>query len=224
MVAALRAVTRIGCTAHMLNTVLHTTLENLLKMISLMKNCPLSSSLPRLLWLTLSRQTSKVTGRKHWKHPWTRWNSLHTVLESIYSQYEQVSALLEERREEHRLTDLSRESLSDMVTFLAQFKDATMALEASKTLTLHLTIVLMEHPRSDFLGATSYHWQHGTLFAEEKSLKILNITLELHLLHKMAASQTEKPEAAAGPVMTVHGRAWHLAQGRSNCNNGKNCN
>lgn len=48
----------------------------------------------------------------------TRWNSLHTMLESISSQYEDIRTLLEERGEVDRLTDLDKEALSDTVTFL----------------------------------------------------------------------------------------------------------
>ena len=149
----------------------------------------------------------------------TRWNSLHTMLDSIHSQYAQVRAVLEERGEQHRLDDLSPESLGEMVSFLERFREATKAMEASKTPTLHLTAV--------WLGRLRTHLQPDptdspTLsLLKRKSLPILNEKLELHLLHKMAVFLHPKLKSLKllgdQDVATVHGHARRLVQGKNNC-------
>ena len=101
IVTALRTVTRLSCAAHILNTVLHTTLgkpaeddifaeevsaliESAKSLVTYFKQTNLQNRLKRTLKASVE----------------TRWNSLHTMLESISSQYEDVRALLEERGEE----------------------------------------------------------------------------------------------------------------------------
>ena len=146
----------------------------------------------------------------------TCWNSLHTMLESISSQYEDVRALLEERGEETRLSNLSTETLSDVVAFLARFKDATKALEASKTPTIHLTAVWLERLRRHLQLSSCDSSTLSSLKA--KCLKILNDKFELHLLHKLAMFLHPKLKslkllANQDEVMSVHNEAQRLVKG-----------
>ncbi|KAL7396821.1 hypothetical protein ABVT39_012235 [Epinephelus coioides] len=148
----------------------------------------------------------------------TRWNWIHTMLEFIHSQYEHIHTLVEERGEEHRLTNLSTESLGDMVTFLARFKEATKALEASKSPTLHLTVVWLEQLKSHLQPATTDSMILSSL--KKKSLRILNNKLKVHLLHKMSVFLHPKLKSLnllpdQGDVVTVHGEAHRLVQGKN---------
>lgn len=91
IVAALRTVTRLSCGAHILNTVLHTTLgkpedddeevsaliESAKSLVTYFKQTNLQNRLPKTLKASVE----------------TQWNSRHTMLESIHSQYEQVGYL-----------------------------------------------------------------------------------------------------------------------------------
>uniref|UniRef100_A0A3B3QQ95 HAT C-terminal dimerisation domain-containing protein n=1 Tax=Paramormyrops kingsleyae TaxID=1676925 RepID=A0A3B3QQ95_9TELE len=119
IVVALRTVTRLNCTAHILNTVLHTILgknteedlfgeevfgliESAKSLVTYFKQSHLHSRLDKTLIASVE----------------TRWNSLHTLLDSMSSQYEAIRVLLEERGEEDRLTSISMETLNDIVAFL----------------------------------------------------------------------------------------------------------
>ena len=147
----------------------------------------------------------------------TRWNSLHTMLDSILSQYDDVGDILAERGEQNRLINLSRDVLGDLVSFLARFRDATKALEASKTPTLHLTAVWIERLRTHLQPATSDSMALGSL--KKKALEVLNQKLELHPLHKMAVFLHPKLKSLKllpkDDVTVVYGEARRLVQGKS---------
>ncbi|KAI4811469.1 hypothetical protein KUCAC02_014374 [Chaenocephalus aceratus] len=98
IVAALRSVTRLSCAAHILNTVLYTTIgkpsqedafgEEVTTLVTGAKSLVTyfkQTSLQNRLKKTLKASVE------------TRWNSVHTMLESISCQYEDVRALLLER-------------------------------------------------------------------------------------------------------------------------------
>ncbi len=142
IVVALRTVTRLNCAAHVINTVLCSTIckpseedafgeevsvlvTGLESLVTYFKQTNLKARL---------KKTLKASVEMHW-------NSIHTVLESISCQYKDVCALLSERGEEGHLNDWDEETLDATVKFLQRFKEATKALEAFKTSTLHLRAV-----------------------------------------------------------------------------------
>ncbi|KAK1891654.1 Zinc finger protein 618 [Dissostichus eleginoides] len=106
------------------------------------------------------------------------------MLESISCQYEDVRALLLERGEEGRLNDLSEDTLNAMVMFLQRFKEATKALEASKTPTLHLTAVWLDRLKRHLQPSSTDNLTFSSLKA--KCLRILVEKYEIHHLHKLA--------------------------------------
>ena len=218
IVAALRAVTRLSCAAHILSTVLHTVLgkkspddlfhEEVTAVIEA------SKSLVTYFKQTTLQNRLKKTLKACVE---TRWNSLHTMLDSILSQYDDVGDILAERGEQNRLINLSRDVLGDLVSFLARFRDATKALEASKTPTLHLTAVWIERLRTHLQPATSDSMALGSL--KKKALEVLNQKLELHPLHKMAVFLHPKLKSLKllpkDDVTVVYGEARRLVQGKS---------
>ncbi|KAJ4937907.1 hypothetical protein JOQ06_002536 [Pogonophryne albipinna] len=145
IVAAPRSVTRLSCAAHILNTVLYSTIGKPSQEDAFGEEVTTLVTGPKSL-VTYFKQTSLQNRLKKTLKASveTRWNSVHTMLESISCQYEDVHALLLERGEEGRLNDLSEDTLKAMVMFLQRFKEATKALEASKTPTLHLTAVWLD--------------------------------------------------------------------------------
>ncbi|KAJ4925969.1 hypothetical protein JOQ06_029214 [Pogonophryne albipinna] len=104
------------------------------------------------------------------------------MLESISCQYEDVCALLLERGEEGRLNDLSEDTLNAMVMFLQRFKEATKALEASKTPTLHLTAVWLDRLKRHLQPSSTDNQTFSSLKAK------------CHVF----APKAEKSEAACG--------------------------
>ncbi|KAG1968300.1 membrane-spanning 4-domains subfamily A member 8-like [Pimephales promelas] len=104
----------------------------------------------------------------------------------IYHQYiyEDIRTLLEERGEVDRLTNLDGEVLSDFVAFLVRFKEATKALGASKTPTLHLTIVWYERIRRHLQASSNDSVTISSL--KEKCLSILQDKFEIHRLNRLA--------------------------------------
>ena len=106
--------------------------------------------------------------------------------------------------------------MSDVVAFLARFKDATKALEASKTPTIHLTAVWLERLRRHLQLSSCDSSTLSSLKA--KCLKILNDKFELHLLHKLAMFLHPKLKslkllANQDEVMSVHNEAQRLVKG-----------
>lgn len=126
----------------------------------------------------------------------TRCNSLCTMLDSISSQYEGIRTLLEQRGEENRLNCINTETLSHIVAFLARFKEATKALEASKL--QPFTWQLCGWSSSD----VTFHQQSDTVIAERKmphSFEWQVSAASPAQAYNVLASQAEKPEAACRP-------------------------
>jgi hAT family C-terminal dimerisation region len=67
----------------------------------------------------------------------TRWNSLYTMLESIYSAYDQVKELLYQSEKMEKLAGVRKQSLKELTEFLNIFKCCSERLSAEKTPTLH---------------------------------------------------------------------------------------
>ncbi|KAA0722912.1 hypothetical protein E1301_Tti013661 [Triplophysa tibetana] len=217
IVAALRTVTRLSCAAHIFNTVLYTTFkpsqedmygEEVTAMIDSAKSL-----------VTYFKQTSlQARLKKTLKNSVeTRWNSLHTMLESISSQFEDIRTLLEERGEVDRLTNLDEEALSDFVAYLERFKEATKALEASKTPTLHLTIVWYERIRRHLRAFSNDSNIISSL--KEKCLSILQDKFDIHRLHRLAMFlhpklKSMKLIADSSEVASVHNEMRRLVKGQ----------
>ncbi|KAA0722794.1 Transposable element Hobo transposase [Triplophysa tibetana] len=215
IVAALRTVTRLSCAAHIFNTVLYTTFkpsqedmygEEVTAMIDSAKSL-----------VTYFKQTSlQARLKKTLKNSVeTRWNSLHTMLESISNQFEDIRTLLEERGEVDRLTNLDEEALSDFVAYLERFKEATKALEASKTPTLHLTIVWYERIRRHLRASSNDSNIISSL--KEKCLSILQDKFDIHRLHRLAMFlhpklKSMKLIADSSEVASVHSEMRRLVK------------
>lgn len=79
----------------------------------------------------------------------TRWNSKLEMLESIYSQYNEISDILSGRDELGKIEKIDQNILQVLVNFLQKFKEASDFLEGSKYPTLHMVIpwykILMNH-------------------------------------------------------------------------------
>ncbi|KAJ8356406.1 hypothetical protein SKAU_G00192000 [Synaphobranchus kaupii] len=146
------------------------------------------------------------------------------MLESISCQYEDVRTLLLERGEEGRLYDLDEETLGAMVMFLQRFKEATKALEASKTPTLHLTAVWFDRLKRHLQPSSTDNLTFSSL--KEKCLRILLEKYEIHLLHKLAMFLHPKLKslkllADEHEVGTVHNKVRRLVKGERGKNKTK---
>jgi len=219
IVAALCSVTRLSCAAHILNTVLYTTIgkpsqedafgEEVTTLVTGARSLVTyfkQTSLQNLLKKTLKASVE------------TRWNSVHTMLESISCQYEDVRSLLLERGEEGRLNDLSEDTLNAMVMFLQRFKEATKALEASKTPTLHLTAVWLDRLKRHLQPSSTDNLTFSSLKA--KCLRVLVEMHEIHLLHKLAMFLHPKLKSLKllveeHSMETVHNEVWRLVNGKA---------
>ncbi|KAL2088169.1 hypothetical protein ACEWY4_016997 [Coilia grayii] len=138
------------------------------------------------------------------------------MLDSISCQYEAIRVLLEERGEEDRLTPISRETLLEIVAFLARFKEATKALEASKTPTIHLTAVWLERLKRHLQPCSTDSMTLSSL--REKCLKVLDEKFQLHLLHKLAMFLHPKLKSlrllsSEADATGVHNEARRLVEG-----------
>ena len=71
------------------------------------------------------------------------------MLESIYSQYEEIYDILSERNELGKIEKIDQNILQILVNFLEKFREASDFLEGSKYPTLHMVIpwykILMNH-------------------------------------------------------------------------------
>lgn len=67
----------------------------------------------------------------------TRWNTVATMLKPIITHYDKISSLLLDRNAVHRLPQ--KNILIALHDFLENFADLTSEIEASKTVTAHLT-------------------------------------------------------------------------------------
>uniref|UniRef100_A0A3Q2CJ70 BED-type domain-containing protein n=1 Tax=Cyprinodon variegatus TaxID=28743 RepID=A0A3Q2CJ70_CYPVA len=203
IVTALRSVTRLSCAPHILNTVLHTAIgkpseedvfsEEVSAVIDSSKS--LVTYFKQTNLQTRLKKTLKASVKM-------RWNSLHTMLE---------------RGEHTHLANINKKTLSDIVAFLARFKEAIKALEASKTLTIHLTVVWLEHLKRHLQPSSTDSLMLTSL--KEKCLKILSDKFHLHLLHKLAMFLHPKLKSMKllsnqAEVNTVHSEARRLVQGK----------
>ncbi|KAJ4940039.1 hypothetical protein JOQ06_029470 [Pogonophryne albipinna] len=110
----------------------------------------------------------------------------HTIhyINSKWELVERVLSTSEWDSTERRLNDLSEDTLNAMVMFLQRFKEATKALEASKTPTLHLTAVWLDRLKRHLQPSSTDNLTFSSLKA--KCLRILVEKYEIHLLHKLA--------------------------------------
>lgn len=100
--------------------------------------------------------------------------------------------------------------------FLGRFKEATKALEASKTPTLHLTIVWFERIRRHLSPSPTDSMAISAL--KEKSLAILQEKFEVHPLHRLAMFLHPKLKslkllADIDEVANVHSETRRLVKG-----------
>lgn len=66
----------------------------------------------------------------------TRWNTVLGVFESIEKNWEKLIEVLTARNELEYLNHIRRDDLKDMIIFLTTFREATLHMESSKTVTL----------------------------------------------------------------------------------------
>lgn len=85
----------------------------------------------------------------------TRWNSKLEMLESINDQFEEITSLLTDKDELHRIECINFNILQTLINFLRKFREASDFLEGSKYPTLHMVIpwykTLMNYCKSDIL-------------------------------------------------------------------------
>jgi hypothetical protein len=76
----------------------------------------------------------------------TRWNSLLRCLLSVQDMLDEVIVLMTERNKLHKVVNIDKDLLKELITFLEEFQKATLALEKFKEPTLHL-ILASHHPK-----------------------------------------------------------------------------
>ena len=70
----------------------------------------------------------------------TRWNSLLRCLHSVQDMLGEVVVLMTERNKLHKVANIDKDLLKELITFLEEFQKATLALEKFKEPTLHRVI------------------------------------------------------------------------------------
>ncbi|CAF2999603.1 unnamed protein product [Rotaria sp. Silwood2] len=70
----------------------------------------------------------------------TRWNSIVEMLNSVDKVYNEILAVLAERKEEHLVDDLDIHLVRDLIILLEPFKNGSEILSAEKESTLHLVL------------------------------------------------------------------------------------
>lgn len=103
------------------------------------------------------------------------------------------------------------------MAFLARFKEATKALEASKTPTIHLTAVWLERLRRYLQQCSTDSMTLSSM--KEKCLRVLNDKFQLHPLHKLAMFLHPKLKSlklltSDADIMGVHNEARRLVEGK----------
>ena len=71
----------------------------------------------------------------------TRWSSLFDMLLSVNEAFDQVKAVLRVKRKDDKVDRISRSLLSQLLSFLQEFKIATKRLEGVKMPTIHLVVL-----------------------------------------------------------------------------------
>lgn len=72
----------------------------------------------------------------------TRWTSKYDMCVSIQHNMHEISLLLNERGESHRLRHINSDLLVEVINFLKSFNDAFLELQQTKNCTLHLVFIL----------------------------------------------------------------------------------
>lgn len=141
IVNALQPYNRLDCMAHVINTVL----RNLFHMDYLKENnsAVFETLIGAKSLVTYLKQSGLVNRLSKSVHQETesRWNSKLLMLESIYENFSEISDLLSERQEGSRLDSIDVNVLPHLIEFLLPFRDASMALEKEKEITLPFVLL-----------------------------------------------------------------------------------
>lgn len=140
IISALRTFSRMNCTAHILNTILRHTFDD----VYLIQHLPeLSKQLKKVKTIvTFLKQSGLSNQLPHGvcQEVRTRWNSRLAMIRSIVVQYDEIESLLE-TRDNTLMEGVDSATLKDVVNFLEPFREASDNLEQEKLPTLPLVLL-----------------------------------------------------------------------------------
>ena len=141
IINALQPFKRLDCMAHIINTVLRNVFaaENLKKK-SFKVFQTLVGTKSLVTYLKQSGLVNRLT-KSVQQDTETRWNSKLQMLESVQEAYPEISEILAEREEESRLDEIDVNVLSQLIQFLVPFREASLALEKEKEITLPFVLL-----------------------------------------------------------------------------------
>jgi len=139
MIAAFRGLCcRLSCFAHCLNLVVTDMLASCEpELTDMLNNC---KSLVRHFKHTELQHSLKQTLKQECP---TRWNSVFMMLHSIHSQFDDIYAVLSDRKELRYVYAIDKDMMLAVIDFLQNFKDASEAVSSESKPTLHLVVPLM---------------------------------------------------------------------------------
>lgn len=145
---------RITCSDHKISTVLCTVLSKTTIMRDGRRSKPFyryMSDLPTILTLIddckglvqyfNQANLQKLLNKTLKSENETRWSSLFDMLLSVKEAFDQVKAVLLVRRKDEKIDKISKSLLSQLLSFLEEFKIATKRLEGVKIPTIHLVVL-----------------------------------------------------------------------------------
>lgn len=138
--SALSKSVRLNCYAHLMNNIVHAMCE-----VSTMRQIVIDSA-ALVRFVNTSTIRNNETLRKTLKqHCETRWNSVQIMLDSIYSNYDEIYNALSEKEKAptctahltQKITCLKKDELNALVNFLSPFTKMTKNIEGDKCATIH---------------------------------------------------------------------------------------
>ena len=136
MIAAFKEKNRICCVNHLIHNTVEEAVEGVAEIAGI-----IAVSQKIVKYFKKSGINSSLRTKLKSFAP-TRWNTVYYLLFSIQKNWQEITAILLDKGETQRLYNININLIECITTILAHFEEASRALEAEKTATMH--IVLMQ--------------------------------------------------------------------------------
>lgn len=137
VVSAFSHYKRLSCACHNINLVMDDVFEK--KPISELSEL-IEASKKLVKYFKHSELNKKLT-KSLKQHIKTRWNSVYTMLQSIFDVQSEIKSLLLNKDELNRISKIDFDLLSKLLDFLKLFKECSEKLSSEKTPTIHIYVL-----------------------------------------------------------------------------------
>lgn len=132
MVAAFRNEKHINCVAHLINNIVEKGIEQVPDISLLVKRC---TKLVKYFKKSGTNSQLTTTLKSYTK---TRWNTVFYLLESVEVNWSDITSILLEKGELHRIDGINFALLTSLAKTLSPFEESSKKLEADKYATMHI--------------------------------------------------------------------------------------